>query len=229
MQLSDVRRKAFAMPLNDPAYPPGPYKFYNREFIVITYRTDPDELREVVPEPLEVAGDTVAGALQCEGRHGPGRRLCPRHASRRRRADRRRARDLGLSKEAGEPENFARRRRGRMHPALRLGPLRLRDDGFQASRNRPGAVVEGVRAAEFHDQDHPACRLHAADLRAGALLHGDVTLKGAWAGPAAIQLFAHAMCDVARLPVREVVSATHYITDLTLGLGEVVFDYMKDA
>jgi len=49
-------------------------------------------------------------------------------------------------------------------------------------------------------------------------------LKGAWAGPAAIQLFEHAMCDVARLPVREVVSATHYITDLTLGLGEVVFD-----
>jgi len=37
------------------------------------------------------------------------------------------------------------------------------------------------------------------------------------------------MCDVASLPVREVVSATHYITDLTLGLGEVVFDYMKDA
>ena len=27
----------------------------------------------------------------------------------------------------------------------------------------------------------------------------------------------------------EVVAATHYITDLTLGLGEVVFDYLKDA
>jgi acetoacetate decarboxylase len=26
------------------------------------------------------------------------------------------------------------------------------------------------------------------------------------------------------LPVREVVSATHYVADLTLGLGEVVFD-----
>jgi len=60
MKLADVRRNAFAMPLNDPAYPPGPYKFYNREFVVITYRTDPDQLREVVPEPLEVAGDTVA-------------------------------------------------------------------------------------------------------------------------------------------------------------------------
>jgi len=29
--------------------------------------------------------------------------------------------------------------------------------------------------------------------------------------------------------VREVLSASHYITDLTLGLGEVVFDYMKEA
>jgi hypothetical protein len=36
MKVSDVRAKAFAMPLTDPAYPPGPYKFYNREFVVIS-------------------------------------------------------------------------------------------------------------------------------------------------------------------------------------------------
>jgi acetoacetate decarboxylase len=30
----------------------------------------------------------------------------------------------------------------------------------------------------------------------------DVTLKGAWSGPAALQLFDHALCDVSRLPVR---------------------------
>ena len=30
MKLADVRANAFAMPLNDPAYPKGPYKFYNR-------------------------------------------------------------------------------------------------------------------------------------------------------------------------------------------------------
>ncbi len=60
MKLAKVRRDEFAMPLHDPAYPPGPYKFYNREFVVITYRTDIDKLRAVVPEPLEVAGDTVA-------------------------------------------------------------------------------------------------------------------------------------------------------------------------
>ena len=31
-----------------------------------------------------------------------------------------------------------------------------------------------------------------------------------------------------RLPVREVVSASHYVADLTLGLGEVVFDYLAE-
>jgi acetoacetate decarboxylase len=57
----------------------------------------------------------------------------------------------------------------------------------------------------------------------------DVTVKGAWAGPAAIQLIDHAPCDLARLPVREVVSVTHHVTDLTLGLGEVVFDYLEEV
>jgi acetoacetate decarboxylase len=54
----------------------------------------------------------------------------------------------------------------------------------------------------------------------------DITLKEAWSGPAALGLFPHALCDVARLPVREVVSALHFKADLTLGLGTVAFDYM---
>lgn len=54
MNISDVRATAFAMPLTSPAFPRGPYRFSNREFLVITYRTDPDALRAVVPEPLEV-------------------------------------------------------------------------------------------------------------------------------------------------------------------------------
>src|ERR687892_1369008 len=59
MKLADVRKNAFAMPHNTPAYPRGPYRFYNREFVVISYRTDPEILRAIVPEPLEVVGDTV--------------------------------------------------------------------------------------------------------------------------------------------------------------------------
>ncbi|MGZ3307786.1 MAG: acetoacetate decarboxylase, partial [Xanthobacteraceae bacterium] len=39
MKEAEVKARAFAMPLTSPAYPPGPYRFVNREFMVITYRT----------------------------------------------------------------------------------------------------------------------------------------------------------------------------------------------
>ena len=54
MQEKQVLERAFAMPLTSPAYPPGPYRFVNREYLIITYRTDPARLRAVVPEPLEL-------------------------------------------------------------------------------------------------------------------------------------------------------------------------------
>jgi len=60
MKLADVRKNAFAMPLNNPAYPRGPYKFHNREFVIVTYRTDPDIVRALVPEPLEPINACVA-------------------------------------------------------------------------------------------------------------------------------------------------------------------------
>lgn len=59
MKLADVRRTAFAMPLTSPSYPPGPYRFFNREYLIITYRTDPAALAAVVPEPLQVAEPLV--------------------------------------------------------------------------------------------------------------------------------------------------------------------------
>jgi len=52
MKEREVRDRAFAMPLTQPAYPPGPYQFVNREYFIIMYRTDPEKLRALVPEPL---------------------------------------------------------------------------------------------------------------------------------------------------------------------------------
>ena len=45
MRETEVRERAFAMPLTSPAYPPGPYRFIDREYLIITYRTDPAKLR----------------------------------------------------------------------------------------------------------------------------------------------------------------------------------------
>ncbi len=134
MKIADVRANAFAMPLNDPAYPRGPYKFYNREFVVITYRTDPERAArrgaraaggdrrhgayEFIRMPdshrlrrlyRDRPGDS--GALHRQGRRGAGRRLRPRHVSRRQLADRRRPRDLGLPQEARHARRSATRTR----------------------------------------------------------------------------------------------------------------------
>lgn len=54
----------------------------------------------------------------------------------------------------------------------------------------------------------------------------DIVMKGAWTGPASLELAHHALAPVANLPVLEIVEARHLIADLTLGMGEVVFDYL---
>jgi len=59
MKADDVRKRAFSMPLLSPAYPRGPYRFVNREYLIITYRSDPAALEKVVPKPLEILAPIV--------------------------------------------------------------------------------------------------------------------------------------------------------------------------
>lgn len=54
----------------------------------------------------------------------------------------------------------------------------------------------------------------------------DITVRGAWTGPARLQLFQHALAPLADLPVLEVLSADHVLTDLTLPPPEPVHDYL---
>jgi acetoacetate decarboxylase len=59
MRHETVRASAFAMPLTNPAFPAGPYRFVNREYFIIQYRTDLEALRRIVPEPLEITEQVV--------------------------------------------------------------------------------------------------------------------------------------------------------------------------
>jgi acetoacetate decarboxylase len=52
MNIDDVRQRAFAIPLTSPAFSPGPYRFFDREYLIMTYRTDPAVLEAVLPAPL---------------------------------------------------------------------------------------------------------------------------------------------------------------------------------
>jgi acetoacetate decarboxylase len=55
----------------------------------------------------------------------------------------------------------------------------------------------------------------------------DIELRGVRVSPGGPDLHAHALAPVAELPVLEVLSATHVIADPTLGLGNVIHDYLR--
>ena len=52
MKIADILKQS-STPLGAPAFPRGPYRFRNREYLNITYRTDAEAVRKVLPEPLE--------------------------------------------------------------------------------------------------------------------------------------------------------------------------------
>src|SRR6516164_6415766 len=55
MKEADVKNLS-SMPLSSPSYPRGPYRFIDREYLIVTYESDPDAIREALPEPLEPDG-----------------------------------------------------------------------------------------------------------------------------------------------------------------------------
>ena len=244
MKASDVRQRAYAMPLTSPAYPVGPYRFYHREFLIITYRTDPAKLRELVPEPLQIDeplvkfefirmpdstgfGDyTESGQVipvSFEGRKG-GYTHCmflddhPPIAG---------GRELwGFPKKLAKPT--LRAEIDTLVGTLDYGPVRIATGtmGYKHRMLDPVAVKAVMQTPNYllniipHVDGSPRiCELVRYFLE-------DITIKGAWTGPAALSLFPHALAPIAELPVLEVVSATHIVADLTLGLGKVVHDYL---
>jgi acetoacetate decarboxylase len=245
MKASEVRSRAFAMPLTSPAYPPGPYRFVNREFLIITYRTDPEVLRRLVPEPLKVTeplvkfefirmpdstgfGDyTESGQVipvSFNGRQG-GYSHCmflndhPPIAG---------GRELwGFPKKLAEPSLKAEI--DELVGTLDYGPVRIATAtmGYKHREADHAAIKAALAAPNYllkiipHVDGTPRiCELVEYYLE-------DIDLKGAWTGPAALSLMPHALAPVAELPVLEVVSAVHILSDITLGLGKVVHDYLR--
>ena len=244
MKESEVRERAFAMPLTSPAYPVGPYRFYNREYLIITYRTDPAKLRELVPEPLKLEepvvkfefirmpdstgfGDyTESGQVipvSFKGRKGSYTHCMflndhPPIAG---------GRELwGFPKKLAEPT--LKKEIDTLVGTLHFGPLRIAIGtmGYKHKAAELAAVKASMLEPNFllkimpHVDGTPRiCELVEYHLE-------DLDLKGAWTGPGELTLFSHALAPLAELPVLEIVSATHIVADLTLGLGKVVYDYL---
>ena len=243
MKIDDVRR-AYAMPLTSPSFPPGPYRFFDREYLIVTYRTDPQALRAVVPEPLEITeplvkyefirmpdstgfGDyTESGQVipvRFEGQAGGyvhamylddeapiagGREL------------------WGFPKKLASPTLAVEK--DTLLGVLKYGsvPVAVATMGYKHHALDTAPIKAALCAPNFLLKIVPHVDGTARICELVRYFCEDVTVKGAWSGPAALQLFQHALAPVAQLPVLEVVSGVHIVSDLTLGLGTVVHDYL---
>lgn len=244
MKQQEVRERAFAMPLTSPAYPPGPYKFVNREFMVITYRTDRDKLRAVVPEPLEIgepivkyefirmpdstgfgdyseSGQVIPVSFQ--GRKGSYTHCMflndhPPIAG---------GRELwGFPKKLANPSLHARI--DTLVGTLDYGPVRVATGtmGYKHREADLSATKASLEAPNFLLKIIPHVDGTARICELVEYRLTDVTLRGAWTAPATLLLQPHALAPVADLPVIEIVSAVHIVADVTLALGTVIHDYL---
>jgi len=247
MKISDIRANAFAMPLTSPAFPRGPYRYHNREFLVITYRTDPEALRAVVPEPLEIAEPLVRfefirmpdstgfGDYTESGQIIPvsfrGEQGCYAHAMYLNdHPPIAGGRELwGFPKKLASPH--LQTEIDTLVGTLDYGKVRIATAtmGYKHLAVDYEPVLDALAAPNFLLKIIPHVDGSVRICELVRYHTTQVTLKGAWTAPGSLELHPHALAPVADLPVLHVESALHFMADLTLDLGEVVFDYLPQG
>jgi acetoacetate decarboxylase len=238
-----------SMPAASPSYPMGPYRFVNREYMIVTYETDKDLLRQAVPEPLEPNPD---GHVLYEWIRMPD------------------SSGFGDYTESGvvipclykgEPINFTAQMYLDDEPPISAGreiwgfpkkyahpKLEVASDTLTGTLHYAGQMVAMGTMAYKH-QESPGgveamakamtktqCNLKIipdvdgkpkiCQLVAYNLI--DVTIKGSWLSPARLHLIPHVNAPAADLPIKKIVGGKHFIGDLTLPHGRVLYDYLKD-
>jgi acetoacetate decarboxylase len=239
----DVLAYAYAMPFASPAYTAAPDRFFDRPALTVSYRTDFDRVRALVPEPL-VVGDPIV-TLTFLFMVAPG---------------------LGDYYEVsqgitvslnGRPLNFRPAMYASNVAAILNGreiwglpkkfgspTLSVQHDTFVGTLEYSGCLVARATMGYKHremdpDEARKSLSVPCVVLKIIPHVDGkprilelvsfeyqDLVIKGAWTGPGGLELFHHALAPLAQLPVREIVSVSHTICDVTLPCGNVVYDYL---
>lgn len=243
MKAEDVSR-TITTPLGSPAYPPGSYHFTNREYLNITYRTDPDALRAVVPEPLEIDNPLVrfevmampdttglgsylesGQAIQVRHKEEVGEYLHAMYVSSVPAISS--GRELSAyPKKGGTPKLFVDSET--LIGTLDYGCMRIANAtmGYKSALLDPEAAREELcrptymlKIVHGYDGKPRICDLIRTQIK-------DIKVKGAWTGPGRLQLFQHVSAPLADLPVLEIIKVTHILTDLSLTGATVAHDYL---
>jgi acetoacetate decarboxylase len=244
LKIEDIQRTAYAMPLTNPSFPRGPYRFFDREYLIINYRTDRDALRAVVPEPLEIIEPIVKYEfIRMPDSTGfgdyteSGQVIPVRYAG----MDGVYVHSMYLDDDApilggrelwGFPKKLAQPKIshegeivvGTLHYGKALCAMATM--GYKHRALEKDEVLKSLRKPNFVLKIIPHVDGTSRILELVRYYLEDIHVKEAWSAPAELQLFRHVVADVARLPVLEVLSGQHLKADLTLGYGQVVFDYL---
>ena len=247
-----------SMPLASPSYPRGPYRFIQREYLIITYKSDPDAIRAALPEPLQPDGsDTVLyefirmpdsagfGDYTESGIVIPAL-LDGEHVNF--------TSQMYLDDEPpiaggreiwGFPKKHARPKLVIAHDTL-TGTLEY--GGIQVAVGTMGykhqhllydvdgrkacssaSIVEKMSKTQVNLKLIPDVDGSLAIAQLVGYNLADIQVHGAWSGPARLHLVAHVNAPVADLPVLKVAGGLHFVADLTLPYGRVLHDYIGTA
>jgi acetoacetate decarboxylase len=245
MDKKTVLDTAFGMPLVSPAFNRPPLQFYNREILSIAYKTDIDQLRKWIPEPLEIVEPIVK--FQVIKMHDvPG---CGTFYE---------SEQLITVYHKGEVGNFMHLLmvpnmeaigfgREMLGFAKKLGYPELKVDGdtlvgtVNYGRERVAMATMGYKFTRLDKENvkknfHlPIFTLKSIPAPDGSLaicqliriIETGIVIHEAWSAPGALHIIPHALAPFHILPIREIVSAQHIICDLTINAGEIVYDYLK--
>ncbi|MGU2420515.1 acetoacetate decarboxylase [Burkholderia cenocepacia] len=243
-----------SMPLASPSYPRGPYRFVDREYLIISYESDPELIRAALPEPLEPDG---SGTVMYEFIRMPDSAGFGNYT------------ESGVVIPAifkGEHVNFTAQMYLDDEPPIAGGreiwgfpkkhakpELRVIHDTLTGTLDYAGVRVATGTMGYKHQhmlydvEGRKACSSTSIVEKMSktqvnlklipgvdgnpeiAQLVGynltDIQVKGGWSGPARLHLVPHVNAPVADLPVTRIIGAVHFIADLTLPYGRVLHDY----
>ncbi|HLH12856.1 MAG TPA: acetoacetate decarboxylase [Methylovirgula sp.] len=247
MRIEDILHLP-SMPLAGPSYPKGPYRFVNREYMIISYETDPEIIREQLPEPLEPLDEplvhyewinmpdssgfgsyTESGVvIGCKYRGEEMNFVAQMYLD-----------DdppIVAGREIwGFPKKYAHPKleivkdtlTGTLHYANQLvamGTMGYKAEAMAGDGTLTRAILSktqvNLKIIPGVDGKPGICQLVAYNLT-------DINVKGSWLGHGRLHLVPHVNAPVADLPVRRIVGAHHFITDLTLPYGRILHDYLR--
>jgi acetoacetate decarboxylase len=244
---------AWTTPLDAPLYPRYPIPFRDVEFLTLEYRTTPEAIARIVPEPLEPTGDSVlfhiarmgdvpgmgADIHECnimvgvrlvtssgtiEGAYSPYFFLDSDRA-------------IAMGREVqGQPKRHARvsleTRQDLVVGVVSSNgidvltgtlPYKTRPGSFEGLRSR----VDMVTNINLKVVPHIDGTLAIRQLVARDL--ANVRILECWSGPGTVEIRPNAAVPLHRLPVVEFLDGYHWRAEFDLVPGRILYDYLAEG